>query len=180
MMYFSVIGNLGMDAVVKTANGRQFVSFDVANVDVFVNESGEKKETLTWVSCALSGDGGNLLPYLKKGRKVYVSGNGSVRVYSSKVQRAMCAGVNINVRQIELLGAEPDPVPRNLVGPTGELMQTQKAYWIHPDKARELGASKKQDILLNGERGGLFRVNYQGYVVPEPVDEATKPESAQA
>lgn len=179
-MYFSVIGNLGMDAVIKHANGRDFVSFDVAQTDVYTDEKGNRKESITWVSCALSGDGGNLLPYLKKGRKVYVAGNGSVRVYSSKVQRAMCAGVNISVKQIELLGGEPDPVPRNLVAPTGELLQTARAYYIDPEKAKAYGANKENDILLNGERGGLFRVSRLGYITPEPANDSTQPEPTQA
>ena len=47
------------------------------------NDDGTKRESTTWVSCILNGDGGKLLPYLKRGAQVFVEGVGSARCFSS-------------------------------------------------------------------------------------------------
>ena len=80
MIKLSIIGNLGADAEVKNHNGKEFVSFRVAHTDRFTQD-GQTKETTTWVSCILNGNGGNLLPYLKKGTKVFCHGDFSIRLY---------------------------------------------------------------------------------------------------
>lgn len=167
MLQLSVIGNLGRDAEVKETNGRKYVSFTVAHSDVFTDSNGQRHENTQWVSCILNGDGGSLLQYLTKGKKVYVSGDGSARVYSSKVQRQMVAGLDLNVRVIELIGGSSDEVPRQLVGNGGVLLEVHKSFWIDPEIAKNQGADNNTDILLQSVNGATFRVNCNGYVTPE-------------
>lgn len=167
MFKASIIGNLGSDAKVQDYQGNKFVSFDVAETKKYKKADGTDVEETTWVSCTLNGDGGNLLQYLKKGKKVYVDGDCSVRVYSSKVKRAIVAGVNLAVRNIELIGGITEDVPKQICDDQGRLIETFKAYYIDPNIAKEYGATKQNDVLFGAPSGGLFRVNVLGYVKKE-------------
>lgn len=119
MIKMEIIGNLGADAQLQSVNGNTFVSFRIANTDVWTDKAtGEIKKNTQWVSCSLNGNGGNLLPYLKKGIKVFVRGNAQIVVYSSPKTHQMEAGVNLFVREIELCGGHqeqttPQPTEQN-------------------------------------------------------------------
>ena len=166
MNIFQVIGNLGADARIIDNNGSKFVSFNVADTQSWTDESGIKHESTDWISCTINGDGGNLLPYLTKGKMVWVSGRISTRIYSSPKDRQMKAGLNLYVRNIELIGGSSDGMPKNLVTTEGELLNVSKAYYIDHNKAKELGATNTQDIMLMGERGGQYSVTKDGWVTP--------------
>lgn len=118
MIKMEIIGNLGADAQMQVYNGNKFVSFRIANSDSWTDKStGEIKKSTQWVSCTLNGDGGNLLPYLKKGTKVFVRGNAQIVIYSSPKTHQMEAGINLFVREIELCGgskenAQPQQTPQ--------------------------------------------------------------------
>lgn len=120
MIKMEIIGNLGADAQLQSVNGNTFVSFRIANTDSWTDKAtGEIKKTTQWVSCSLNGDGGNLLPYLKKGTKIFVRGNAQIVIYSSPKTHQMEAGVNLYVREIELCGGKQEeaapqqPTPNN-------------------------------------------------------------------
>lgn len=166
MLKFAVIGNLGSDARIEESNGRKFVSFNVAHNDRFQDSNGAVHESITWVSCALNGDGGKLLPFLVKGRQVYVEGKGSTRVYSSPTLRRMVAGLNIAVDRIELIGGQVDAVPRSLVDGDGAMHSVNKAYYLAQDDAKSLGAKKDAPVTLNATDGRLFSVDYHGWISP--------------
>lgn len=105
MIKVEIIGNLGADAMLQVVNGNEFVSFRVANTDAWTDkQTGEIKKSTQWISCSLNGDGGALLPYLKKGTKVFVRGNAQFVVFSSAKTRQMEVGINLFVREIELCG----------------------------------------------------------------------------
>lgn len=70
-----MIGNIGQDAKVVRNNGNEFVSFSVAHTDRFKERAtGQVVEDTTWVSVTMDGNGGNLLPYLTKGKVVCLRG----------------------------------------------------------------------------------------------------------
>lgn len=129
MNNLQIVGNLGADAVVKNENGKQFVSFKVADSQRWTDANGEIHETTLWIGCALSGDGGNLLQYLRKGTMVFVEGRMKTRIYSSEKARAMVAGVDLQVRHVELLGGRPDDIPSRLFTPSGKMVDISKHYW---------------------------------------------------
>lgn len=105
MIKVEIIGNLGADAQLQEKNGNKFVAFRVANTDKWVDKStGQVIESTQWISCTLNGDGGALLPYLKRGTKVFVRGNAQFVIFSSAKTRQMEVGVNLFVREIELCG----------------------------------------------------------------------------
>lgn len=164
MLQFTCIGNLGSDAKVQEKDGRKFVAFNVAHTDKWTDQEGKSHETTDWVSCTINGDGGNILPYLTTGTKVYVEGRGSVRLYSSPKDRMMKAGANINVTRIELVGGTSDPVPSQLYDTsTGEMHQLNK-YFHDPD-FRKLKFDGDFAYLAD-RRGRLYAVRNDGFVAP--------------
>lgn len=100
MLQFTILGNLGADAEKKEYNGRPFVSFRVAHSE----KRQDGTEATTWVSCVMSGDGGNVLQYLKRGQKVFVQGRGRVKTYSSPKTHQIEAGLDVSVDRVELCG----------------------------------------------------------------------------
>lgn len=108
MLKIEVIGNLGADAELFRNNEREFISFRVADSRKYTDRStGEVMTATTWVSCTKDGKNENLLPYLKKGAKVYVRGNASVRIYQGNDGRKH-AGLNCAVNELELCGAKAE------------------------------------------------------------------------
>lgn len=166
MLQVQVIGNLGADAEVKEFNGSKGVCFNVAHTERWTDEQGTKHESTTWVSCILNGDGGKLLPYLKKGTTVFVEGSGSVRCYSSPKEKRFVAGLNLSVRHVELVGGKIEDVPRELCTPDGRVFLTGKAYYVGAEGLEASGASKKQKGLLIDKQGNQFEVDQFGYVKP--------------
>lgn len=107
MIRIEMIGNLGADAELKNNNGRKFVSFRLAHTDKWKNsQTGQDNVSTMWASCAINGDAHNLLPYLKKGVKVFVRGSVQLNMYSSPTTHQMECGLNIAVWEIELCGGQ--------------------------------------------------------------------------
>lgn len=160
MLQLEIIGNLGADAQVMTSNGKPFVSFNVAHTERWQGDDGVKHEQTQWVSCALNGDGGNLLQYLKKGTTVYAIGRVSTRVFSSEKERRMVAGLNLSINHIELVGGKTDDVPSRLVDNDGLIVPTFKAYYTTEQKYYE------QE--LHDVSGKLYTIDKVGFITPKP------------
>lgn len=105
MIRLEVIGNLGADAVQKNDNGHSYIHFRVAHTDKFTDlQSGQVKETTTWISCFYTGRADAILPYLTTGTKVFVRGHVTLAIYSSPKTHAMEAGITMRVSELELCG----------------------------------------------------------------------------
>lgn len=157
MFTVNLIGNLGADAEVQNYNGNKFVSFRIAVTRSYTKADGTPVEETTWASCSLRGDGGSLLQYLVRGRKVYVHGDASLRVYSSRTVHAMVAGLNVNVTTVELLNSSDDnAVPRQLVTSDGAMVDVTRMYLV--DK------SMVTDGVLLDRRGRHYDVDKKGWV----------------
>lgn len=169
-----IVGNLGADAEVRRENGREFVSMSIANTERRKREDGTIVETTNWVSATLNGNGGNLLQYLKKGARVYAYGDYSVRMFHSEKQRALVAGVNLFIRDIELIATNTDPIPRDLYDEEGIAHTIQKYYWC-------VDAKKCQ---LYDRRGLPYLVDDAGFVwapnTPSSVGNITTSEDIQS
>lgn len=106
MLRLEMIGNLGADAQVINNNGHKFCSFRVAHTDKWKNPTtGQETTQTTWVSCTINGEGGKLLPYLKKGVKVFIRGSLSINMYNSAKTHQLEASLNAAVWEIELCGS---------------------------------------------------------------------------
>lgn len=171
MLTTIVIGNLGANAEFHSENGNEFVSFKVAHTDRYKGSDGQDKEETVWVSCVLNGRADKLLQYLTKGTKVCVVGDASVRTYHSKKMQRLVAGVNVFVRQIELIGARPDAVPPYLFDENGVQHKVIKFFFCQDIK----------DSQLFDRDGTAYAVNENGLVLPpSPLTQEGEPLQAES
>lgn len=166
MLKFEVIGNLGADAEIKNIDGTKFVSMRVAHTEKWKDEKGEVKELTQWVDVTLNNVEHGIIPYLRAGVKIFARGTGSARIYSSKKDRMMKAGLKISAQEIELVGGSSDDVPRQLVEPaTGALLDVTKYYWCNADCSK----MKKDDVReVVDAKGNVYLLNKAGFVAPKP------------
>lgn len=103
MNVFTFSGNLGRDAEQRyTAGGDSAVSFSVAVKSGF----GDKAVT-SWIKCNLWGRRGeSVMPYLKKGQLVGVSGEFSAREWQDKEGQTKISN-EVRVNDVQLLGGRP-------------------------------------------------------------------------
>lgn len=165
MLTLQVIGNLGADAQLQQANGQEFITFRVAHTEKFT-KNGQEVTNTVWVDCSYNGNGGNLLPFLKKGAKVFVQGMPTFRVFPSAKHRCYMPGVNLFVRQIELCGGSTESVPRELATTEGVLCQVNKYYHT---PAQECWNSILFDRNMN-----KYNVNEQGFIFAAQPTESTE------
>lgn len=100
MLILNLIGNLGKDAETKNINGKEYLSFSVASTE----KKGEQEVT-TWIS-VLAGNNPNLLPYLKKGQQVFVSGKMNASIYQSQNNIGM--DISVFASTLQLCGGKRD------------------------------------------------------------------------
>lgn len=164
MLKSILIGNLGADAEVKSANGREFVTFRVAHSWNFTANDGTVNSGTIWVDCIGSNLKG-VIEYLKKGTQVYVEGNISLRVYSSKVDKCMKAGLTINVETLQLIGSKPDLVPKQVIDPVdGTLHNVSRKYMV-TDMSGVVEPDKYKDMI--DEHGKWFTLDCLGFIQPQ-------------
>lgn len=174
MITCSVIGNLGADAEVVSSNGNKFVTLSIAHTRKFKQPDGKETEQTDWVDAVINNVEHPVLPYLKRGVKVFVYGSARMRVYSSKKDRMMKAGLTINVQSIELCGGQSELVPRQLIDPeTAAVYPTRKYYWT---EAPTRGMKSADQKVLVDERGGEYVMDFHGFVAPKP---EAQPESSE-
>lgn len=155
MKYLTLIGNLGADAEAHREAGREFISMSIADTTIRKKEDGTTVETTEWITATYNGNHDNLLPYLKKGQKVVAIGECATRLFSSKKDRCMKAGLNLYIREIQLLGGSPDTIPSRLYDSDGVERPVQKYFYA--------GATK--DGMLYDRRGVAYNVTPEGWVI---------------
>lgn len=166
MFKVEIIGNLGADCEVKVDQGYKFATFRVAHTERWTDQDNKEQVSTTWIDCTMNNVESKVIPFLKQGVKVFVRGFGSLRLYSSKKDRCMKAGLTIKVLEIELCGGTSDEVPRQLIEPSsGALVDVTKHYWANID-TKQL---KKDDVFeLIDKQGNRYQGNKAGFVVPLP------------
>lgn len=162
MLQCTMIGNLGANAEIKAADGREFVTFRIAHNESFTRANGTKSDTSMWVDCTMSCQNGRpaVLPYLTRGTSVCVVGNVTLRVYSSEKDRCMKAGMTIHVQKLELIGGAGDSVPRRLYTRDGVMVEVNKYYH----------AQTSESVLID-QRGNQFTVAEGGWIAPAQTQE---------
>ncbi len=104
-----VTGRLGRDAEQKyTQSGTSIVSFTMAVDRRGKDKEGEKKEPLWFPVSLWAKLGETLLPYLKKGKQVAIQGELDIREYDKKDGSGKGIRVEINARQVTLLGGRQE------------------------------------------------------------------------
>lgn len=177
MLKAEIIGNLGADAEIKSGEGYSFVSMRIANTEKWKDENSEEHTETQWVDVNWSKTDSTLIPFLKSGVKVYVRGFVRTRVYSSKQDRKMKAGLTINALEIELCGGSSDVVPRQLIIPeTGDIVDVAKYYQANVDTTKW----KKDDQgVLVDRQGNSYQLIKGGWVAPLKVEEEPAEDQAQ-
>lgn len=104
MLLVQAIGHVGADAVVQVADGREFVTFRIANKQLFKSADGQVTGHTQWIDCVMNGRPA-VAPYLVKGQLVYVSGAANLRVYDSAKDHCKKAGLQVRCIAVELLGS---------------------------------------------------------------------------
>lgn len=164
MLKVEFIGNLGADAEIKEANGSKWVSMRAAHTTKYQTENGEDRSITTWVDINLSNSESKVIPFLKAGVKVFVRGNADLRVYSSKKDRMMKAGLTIHASEIELVGGSTDAVPRQLIVPeSGQIVDVNKYYQAVIDTN---GWKKDDKGYLVDTKGNQYQLIKGGWVAP--------------
>lgn len=160
MLQVSLIGNVGGDAEIKVADGREFVAFRVAHNESFEGADGNKVERTAWIDCTMNCVNGRpaVLPYLKAGTLVFVQGSASLRVYPSAKDRCWKAGLTIHVSKVELLGGSSDVIPRRLYNAEGAMIDVAKYYYCDLSKT-----------TLTDARGNKYNVDKKGWITPDDV-----------
>lgn len=164
MLQTNCIGHLGADAECKNANGKEFVTFRIANTDRWTDDAGQVHESTTWVDVILAGKP-KVFEYLKKGQLVYVSGSISLRVYSSPKEKCMKAGLTINAKQIELLGGRADDVPSLLYTEDGKKEIHVGKFFYAPGAALPNG--QEGTTILLSRSGERYVADKDGWVTKE-------------
>ena len=120
MFKIDVIGNLGADAEKRVSNGATYVTFRVAHTVKSVDiQTGEVIRVAVWVSCSKAGECTNLMPFLRKGAKVYVRGNAQLKVYTGHDGKPH-AGINLFVHELELCGSQVGDAAGNVSSEQGD------------------------------------------------------------
>lgn len=101
MAVVCLTGNLGKDAEVKqTSTGKTVIKFSVAVKTGY----GENVRT-TWYNCDYWSEKTNIAEYLKKGALVGISGEPSLREYSTDSGKRQ--SLEVRVKDVILLGSKP-------------------------------------------------------------------------
>lgn len=161
MLNAIVIGHLGGDAEVKTADGREFTTFRVAHSERWTDQNGQSHETTTWIDCIMDGKP-KVVEFLKRATQVCVVGSANTRLYSSAKDKCMKAGLQIKVRTVELIGGRPDAIPSRLYCPeTGREFVVNK-YFQCPELVR--GKKELELYPLVSRNGERFICDRNGWV----------------
>jgi single-strand DNA-binding protein len=103
MIKLQVIGNLGADAVSNNVNGRNVINFSVAHSEKYKDAQGQEQTRTVWVNCAYWTEKLGILPYLLKGKTVYVEGTPSLETYTTQDGKTN-PKLKLNIREISLVG----------------------------------------------------------------------------
>ena len=106
MIKIEVIGHLGANVEIKSADGKQFATCRIAHTDKFTDAQGVVHSTTQWVDVIINAQS-KVLPYLVTGTQVFVRGDANLRVYSSAKDKCMKAGITIRANEIQLLSSKP-------------------------------------------------------------------------
>lgn len=103
MANIAFVGSLGRDSELKATPNNMLLKFTVAS-----NTGYKDKKVTSWFNCNLWGRQAEVLePYLKKGTKVFITGEFEAREYEKK-DGSKGLSLDVNVSKVELLGGRQE------------------------------------------------------------------------
>lgn len=144
MQTIFILGNIGNPAQTRTTtDGKQLVSFSVA-------VSGRNKST-TWYG-VIGRASENLLPYLSKGRQVFVAGELESKCYNGNVDLSIFADrIELCGKAIEESPVTSTPTPQT-VKENGQINNQH----IPTNAEKANGQSQEKDEEKNNDNGLTF------------------------
>lgn len=97
MVIITTTGNLGADAEAKQINGKTYISMNVG--------CRMRKDTTLWVN-VLTSYNERLMPYLKKGQSIMISGEADIKGFSRK-DGGVGVDVSMFAYSLQLVGSAP-------------------------------------------------------------------------
>ena len=97
MVIITTTGNLGADAESKQINGKTYISMNVG--------CRMRKDTTLWVN-VLTSYNERLMPYLKKGQSIMISGEADIKGFSRK-DGGVGVDVSMFAYSLQLVGSAP-------------------------------------------------------------------------
>ena len=102
MFQLNVLGRVGKDPEVRERNGEYLILFTIAHTATYINKTGEKVETTTWINCNLWRKSAKQAEFIKKGDLLLVSGTPGVSPYLS-MENAPRANMTLNIKDLNFL-----------------------------------------------------------------------------
>ena len=156
MIKMQIIGNLGADAHKFTREWFQVrVIYRLTRCTAKRLMAPRRKRQHGFLPPSMAMEA-NCLKYLTKGTKVFASGDARVKTFHSEKQRALVAGIDLFIRDIQLISVNRDDVPRDLYDIEGNAHAISK--WFYSAEVRNQPLFSK-----NGEE---FTVDGNGWVRP--------------
>lgn len=147
MLKVQIIGNLGADAKVNRGTYGEFVSFNVAHTEKFTDKNGQQIEATSWINCTINWNCGRILPYLRKGTKIFCYGHLKTRIFTGHDGNSH-VGLDCVVSDLELCGSA---LPSTAIAPSAPLT-VPKAYQPDPQQnAKVKKANKSTKLFENGK-----------------------------
>lgn len=147
MLKLEIIGNLAADAVVKNSNGSSFISMRVAHSEKRQDRSGTAIEVTTWCSVSANTDRyKGVLPYLTKGKRVYIRGNMSLNTYQDG-RGVWQSGINIYASELELCSSPKDNPEQHTQANANQTTVTQAQPTTDSDLPFDQATEVKGDIF---------------------------------
>lgn len=107
MLQITVIGNIGQDAKILENGLSKSVAFSVASTKTYKDKGGNKVENTNWIKCYDNYDYfEKLLPYLKKGSKVYVTGSLSLYQWKNDKTKKLEIDIRCYMEKVQLLDSK--------------------------------------------------------------------------
>jgi len=141
MIQVQILGNLGRDAEVKTINDKQYLSFSVASTEKRNNE-----ESVTWVSVLYPYQEA-LVPYLKKGQQVFVSGRMKAGIYQNNNNIGM--DISVFASTLQLCGGKKEETqqPQQVVQQAAPAAQPTSPTSVCPQQYDDYGQPMQSNDL---------------------------------
>lgn len=141
MLQLNALINLGADAEVKTINDKQYISFRGAST-----EKKNGQDEVTWIS-VLAGYNENLLPYLKKGQQVFVSGRMKAGIYQNNNNIGM--DISVFASTLQLCGGKKEEAqqPQQVVQQAAPVAQPTSPTSVYPQQYDDYGQPMQSNDL---------------------------------
>jgi len=107
MINLTAIGFLGSDPREFNHQDKTGINFSLAHSETWTDSNGSKQSKTTWIECTYWQPPAGLIPYLKKGSRVYVTGLPGTKVFEDRAGKAV-SNLSLKVKEITLIDSKKE------------------------------------------------------------------------